>query len=57
MEGASKTVLFNIAHGFTHRVPPTKLLELDKDICPYLVALIVIVLALVVEALVVPEST
>ena len=39
--GLGKTLLFDIAHGLAQRVPLTKLVELDGDICPYLAALMV----------------
>ena len=55
--GPSRTLLFNVAHGLAHRVPLTKLVELDSDIHPYLAALMVTTLAWVGETLVVPERT
>ena len=45
-----------IAHRFAHRVPFTKLVELDGDICPYLSTLMVAILVWVGEALVMPEG-
>ena len=54
--GPGKTLLFNIAHKLAHRVPQTKLVELDGDIHPYYAALMVATLAWVGETLVVPEG-
>ena len=39
--GPGKILLFNVTHGLACRVPLTKLVELDGDVCPYLAALIV----------------
>ena len=50
--GPGKTLLFDIAHGLAQRVPLTKLVKLDGDICPYLTALMVATLAWVGETLV-----
>ena len=36
-----KTLLFDVACGLAHRVPLTKLVKLDWDIYPYLMALMV----------------
>ena len=55
--GLSKTLLFDVTHGLAHRVPLTKLVELDGDACPYLATLMVATLAWVGENLVVPEGT
>ena len=55
--GPGKTLLFDIAHGLAHRVPLTKLIELDSDVRPHLSALMVATLAWVGETLVVPEGT
>ena len=55
--GPSRTLLFDVACGLAHRVPLTKLVELDGDVCPYLAALMVAALARVGETLVVPEGT
>ena len=52
--GLSRTLLFNVARGLARRVPLTKLVELDGDVCPYLTALMVAALARVGETLVVP---
>ena len=54
--GPSKTLLFNGTHGISPRVPLTKLLELDRDIYQYLIALLVVALAWVGEALVMLEG-
>ena len=43
--GLSKTLLFDVTHGLAHRVPLTKLVELDGDIHPYLATLMVAALA------------
>ena len=51
-----KTLLFDIAHGLAHRVPLTKLVELDGDICQYLATLIVAALSWVGKTLVVLEG-
>ena len=48
--------MFDITQGLARRVPLTKLVELDGNICPYLAALMVAVLAWVGETLVVPEG-
>ena len=56
-KGLSRTLLFDITHGLAHRVPLTKLVELDGDVHPYLTALMVATLARVGKALVVPEGT
>ena len=50
-------LLFEIACGLAHRVPLTKLVELDGDIRPYLATLMVAALVWVGETLVVPEGT
>ena len=55
--GPSKTLLFDVARRITHRVPLTKLVELDGDVHPYLAALMVASLAWAGETLVVPEGT
>ena len=49
--------MFDIAHGLGHRVPLTKLFELDGDIRLYLTILMVAALVWVGEALVMPEGT
>ena len=48
--------MFNIACGLAHRVPLTKLIQLDGDVCLYLTALIVAALAWVSKALLMPEG-
>ena len=55
--GPRKTLLFDVTHGIPCRVPLTKLVELDGDICPYLTALMVTALAWVDKVLVVPKGT
>ena len=55
--GPSRTLLFDIARGLAHRVPLTKLIELDGDVHPYLATLMVAALARVGKTLVVPEGT
>ena len=55
--GPGKTLLFDVACGLAHRVPLTKLVELDGNICPYLAALMVATLAWVGKTLVVVEGT
>ena len=55
--GPSRTLLFDVARGLAHRVPLTKLVELDGDVHPYLAALMVATLAWAGETLVVPEGT
>ena len=49
--------MFDFACRLAQRVPLTKLVKLDVDICPYLTALMVAALAWVGETLVVPEGT
>ena len=53
----SKTLLFDVTYGLAGRVPLTKLVKLDSDICPYLAALMVATLAQAGKTLVVPEGT
>ena len=55
--GPSRTLLFDVTCGLAHRVPLTKLVELDGDVRPYLAALMVATLARAGETLVVPEGT
>ena len=38
-------LLFDVTHGLAHRVPLTKLVELDGDVHPYLATLMVAALA------------
>ena len=54
--GLGKTLLFNIARGLARRVPLTKLVELNGDVCPYLTSLMVAALAQVGKTLVVLEG-
>ena len=55
--GPGKTLLFDVTCGLAHRVPLTKLVELDGNICPYLTALMVATLTWVSKTLVVVEGT
>ena len=55
--GLAKTLLFDVTHRLAQRVPLTKLVELDRDVHLYLVALIVAALVQAGENLVVPEGT
>ena len=55
--GLSKTLLFDITLGLAQTVLLTKLVELDRDIHPYLTPLMVIALAWVGETLVILEGT
>ena len=55
--GLGKTLLFDVACALTHRVPLTKLVELDGNIRPYLATLMVATLVQAGESLVVPEGT
>ena len=55
--GLGKTLLLYVAHGLAQRVPLTKLVELDGDICPYLGTLMVVTLVRAGETLVVPKGT
>ena len=55
--GLSRTLLFDVAHRLAHRVPLTKLVELDGDVHPYLAALMVATIAWAGKTLVVPEGT
>ena len=52
--GQGKTILSEVARGFSQRVPLTKLVKLDGDVWPYLTALIVATLAQVGVTLVMP---
>ena len=54
--GLSRMLLFDVACGLARRVPLTKLVELDGNICLYLAALMVATLAWAGETLVVPEG-
>ena len=55
--GLGKTLLFNVACGLAHRVPPTKLVKLEGNVFPYFAALMVATLAQAGKTLVVPEGT
>ena len=55
--GLSKSLLFDVTRGLAHRVPLTKLVDLDGDIHLYLATLMVAALAQVGKTLVVPEGT
>ena len=55
--GLGKTLLFNVARGLAHRVPLTKLVELDGDVRPYLATLMVAALAQMGTTLVIQEGT
>ena len=50
-------LLFDVARRLAHRVPLTKLVELDGDVRLYLATLMVAALALAGKTLVVPEGT
>ena len=54
--GLGKTLLFDIARRLARRVPLTKLVELDGDVCPYLATLMVTTLGWAGKTLVVPEG-
>ena len=54
--GLSRTLLFDVTCGLAHRVPLTKLVELDGDVRPYLAALMAATLVRAGETLVVPEG-
>ena len=43
--GLGKTLFFNVTRRLACRVPLTKLVELDGNVCPYLATLIVATLA------------
>ena len=49
-------LLFDIARGLAHRVPLTKLVELDGDVRPYLAALMVAALVRAHETLTIPDT-
>ena len=55
--GPSRTLLFNVTSGLAHKVPLTKLVELDGDVGPYLTTLMVAALVRAGKTLVVPEGT
>ena len=52
----SCTLLFNVTRGLVHRVPLTKLMELDGDVRPYLAMLMVAALMRVHETLTIPDT-
>ena len=54
--GPSHTLLFDIARGLAHRVPLTKLVELDGDVQPYLAMLMVAILMWAHEMLTIPDT-
>ena len=54
--GPGKTLLFDISCGLAHRVPLTKQVEQDGDVCKYLFVLMVAALAWAGEVLVTPEG-
>ena len=55
--GLARTLLFDVTCGLARRVPLTKLVELDGDVCLYLTALMVATLAQAGETLVVPKGS
>ena len=55
--GPSRTLLFDVACRLARRVPLTKLVELDGDVCTYLATLMVATLARMGKTLVVLEGT
>ena len=55
--GPGKTLFFDITHRLTQRVPLTKMVELDGDICLYFTILMVASLVWVGETLVMLEGT
>ena len=48
--------MWDVARGFVHRVPMTKLVHLDADIQPYLAALMIGTLKHQKETLKIPDS-
>ena len=54
--GPSCTLLFDVARGLAHRVPLTKLVELDSNVRPYLAALMVAAFVRVHETLTIPNT-
>ena len=54
--GPSHTLLFDITRGLAHRVPLTKLVELDGMVQPYLATLMVATLVRVHEMLTIPVT-
>ena len=52
----SHTLLFDVARGLAHRVPLTKLVELDGDVWPYLAMLMVATLVRAHEMLTIPDT-
>ena len=49
-------MLNDIARGLARRVPLTKLVQLDGDVCPYLAALMIAALNKAGDELVVPDT-
>ena len=56
-EGWARPSYFNVTCRLACRVPLTKLVELDGNVCPYLATLMVATLAWAGKTLVVPEGT
>ena len=54
--GSLHTLLFNVASGLVHRVPLTKLVELDGNVQPYLAALMVAAPVRAHETLTIPDT-
>lgn len=54
--GPVKSMLIDVARGLARRVPLTKLVALDSDICPYLAVLMVAALHRAKNKLVVPND-
>ena len=55
-KGPAKSMLIDVARGLARRVPLTKLIALDSDICPYLASLMVPALHRAKDKLVVPND-
>ena len=54
--GPSRTLLFDVARGMAHRIPLTKLIQLDADIRPYLASLMVAAMAKAGDRLAYPQG-
>ena len=54
--GPSRTLFLDVAGGLTHRVPLTKLVELDDNVPPYLAMLMVAALVQAHETLTIPDT-
>ena len=54
--GPSRSLLFDIARGLAHRVPLTKLVELDGNVQPYLAMLMVAALVWAHKTLIIPDT-